>query len=796
MQEDEDKSKDLLYVGIGQASATLLGTAFWLVLAFVLHPTAYGHLAWLVSIASLASTVTVLGLGKTVAIYYPKEDDKELISSSVSAVVLASLIGATATALGLHYLTESPFPAFVFTLIVSLSIFSLAFYTELGKKEYGRYMWLWVGARSSGLFLPLLLYHFLGSVAAILAGLAASYLIFGSWVLGYIKEGFNFEKLKKKAYFSGKAWAANLGRASLNFLDKILIGILFPGMAVLGVYQFSFRIFALLGIVPNTLFFYLLPEKSSGSETRKIEATGFLISVVLATTVFLLAPTITSHVFPNFSEGITTVRIMALAVIPGTLARMKSSERFSEESSGTVLFSRLFGLTIGITGIITTFIADLGLVGLALSMFLLQTGIAIGLFTFPELLGRGMWGKCLLASIAIVLMLALLLSSLNIVAPRTSVEGGYLFTVEGESAEEVLNELDNENLGPATRKVFREKGHKLNEAKVTQPDEGKWHVTDEDEFYRIELEGGMLNVYRKNEIRKTDPMVMDTVAEIRVLAYDTEKAEEAIDEAFEEIYRIEDMMDSDEEGSYIYRLNNAGTEWTELSPETAYVLEKSKEYARITNGSFDVTAKPLVDFWMKEVRETGEMPEEEDLEQYRELVDSEKLVVDGENNRARLKEGDMEVTLGGIAKGYAVDRAVEVLIREGLEEILVDIGGDIRAEGNKTWTTGITDPRTEGEILETITIRNEAISTSGDYRRYHLLGDQRIHHIIDPKSGRPAKECMSVSVIHNNSLGADALSTGVFVAGPEEGMEILNVSNSTGLIVDGEGNITTTDSWN
>lgn len=719
---ERQNGRGFAQVWIGQAAATLLGTAFWLILAVTLHPVAYGHLAWLVSIATLVSALCGLGLGTTIATYYPKEENKRLLSTSVFLTLLSGGVGGIITAVVLSLWVDSLFAALVGLLIVAQSMFSLAFYSELGKRAYKKYMWMWIGVRTASLVLPLTFYFVWGSTAGLFGGLIAAYFIFGTWVLRYLINGVRFSEVKRKAGFSLRAWGSNLAGASLNFLDKILIGALFP-LGILAVYQFSFRIFLLLAIVPNALFFYLLPEKSGGGDAKKLERAGVFVSVGLALATFFLAPYITSHVFPDFREGIDTIRIMGLAIIPTTLAKTMSSELLSREKAAIVLGSNLFGLAVGVTCIIMTFTQGLGLIGLAGSMLASQIGLLGGLFLIPRLLRFRFLGKIGLGFIAVIVGSALMMGSLSLISPQITVKDG-----------------------------------------------------------RVIGTGG----------------AMDTQVKIQVLADDKEKTREAIEaikEAFREIDRVEKLMSATDPNSQIYGLNNSGTQWVELSPEVIYILKRAKEYGILTNGHFDVTVKPLVDFWMDEVKTSGKIPTGDELSEFLDLVDYNNLIVDEENNRARFDKDGMAVTLGGIAKGYAVDRACEVLMSRAIEDALVDIGGDMRAIGEKSWTIGISDPRAEGELLGVIQLQNKAIATSGDYERYYLIGAERVHHIINPKTGEPAKDSISTTIIAEDTLSADALSTGVFVMGPDKGRLLLNSIGVAGLIIDSEGRITTSDYW-
>jgi FAD:protein FMN transferase len=198
---------------------------------------------------------------------------------------------------------------------------------------------------------------------------------------------------------------------------------------------------------------------------------------------------------------------------------------------------------------------------------------------------------------------------------------------------------------------------------------------------------------------------------------------------------------------------------------------------------------------MEEVKRSGKMPTGSQLAAVLDLVGHNGLIIDEGNNRARFDKAGMGVTLGGIAKGYAVDRVCEVLKSKGVENALVDIGGDIRVIGTTSWTIGIADPRAEGELLGVIQLTNKAIATSGDYRRYHLIGAERIHHIINPRSGEPVTGTISVTVVSGDCLSADALSTGVFVMGPGKGMELLNSVGVGALIVDASGEILASGGW-
>ncbi len=715
--------RGVAYVGLAQTSASILGTAAWLILIFLLHPAAYGRLSWLFSVAMLSSSVFTFGLGIVITTFSTEERNEALAGTVVGVAWIFALAGGAATACLLALLAEAALDEALFsgTLVFSLSVFSIHFHLLLGKKRYEAYMWVWIGARVSALLLPPLLYRFLGSVPPMLLGLSASYLLFGIASLGELKHGFDLRMLRGKLAFSANAWLSGLCGVALNYLDKILIGMFFP-LQTLAVYQFSHRVFLLLAVLPNTLFFYLLPEKSSGNDSRRAERVGVVLSFVLAAVAYLCAPWIASRVFPGYVEGIESIRLMGLAVIPMTVAKVKTSDLLSKRRADCVLAANLFAAGAGVLGVLFVFVNGFGLRGLAAAMAFVQVALACALFVFPRFLGgepRSGRGAAL-AGLALVALVAAAFF-------RTTTPG-----------------------------------------------------------VRVEEEGAVV---------RGALFAMDTVVNIRIRMDDEEKGRALLRDSFEEIGRIERLMSAEDEGAEIYALNaNAGS-WTPLSPETLALLRKAKEYGELTQGAFDVTVKPLVDFWMKEVKRRGRVPEKEELSRFLELARHEDLEIDEPNGRARLHRKGMGVTLGGIAKGYAIDRVCELLLERGVEGGLVEIGGEMRVFGSKTWRIGIADPRTEGKMIGAVSLRNAAVATSGDYRRYHLLGSERIHHIVDPRTGETAGGIISATVVFEDSLSADALSTAVFVLGIEHGLELLERLGAAGVLVDSEGKVSASSGW-
>lgn len=298
-------------------------------------------------------------------------------------------------------------------------------------------------------------------------------------------------------------------------------------------------------------------------------------------------------------------------------------------------------------------------------------------------------------------------------------------------------------------------------------------------------------VYRKTMIH------MDTLVTINVVSDSAEKADKAMDRAFGEIGRLDRMLNFFSATSELSSINtSAGIAPVKVSPETLEVIEEALHASEETHGAFDVTIGPEISLWDFH---TQKKPDDTTVKKRLALVNFRLVSVEEDQSTVYLREKGMLIDLGAIAKGYAADKAVEELKRGGIRSGLVSVAGDIRAFGLKPngtpWRVGIRAPRpkkNEDEIMATVELSDMAISTSGDYERYFMADGKRYHHILDPRTGYPAPECQSVTVIAKNGFQADAFSTGIFVLGPEKGMEVLKGMDFEGVIVDKYGNVKTT----
>jgi len=285
---------------------------------------------------------------------------------------------------------------------------------------------------------------------------------------------------------------------------------------------------------------------------------------------------------------------------------------------------------------------------------------------------------------------------------------------------------------------------------------------------------------------------MGTVIEITLIGEDEESAEKAALQAFQEIKRIEHLMSPWIESSDVSRINrSAGQECVKVSPETIEVIKKAKEISELSEGGFDITVGPLTQLW-RMAREKGIPPSTKELKKNFDLVNFRYVMVNPEGN-VLLKKRGMAIDLGGIAKGYAVDKAFEFLRTLGYKNLIVNAGGDLRVGGSKfdqPWLIGIQDPRASQKIMARISVSDTAIATSGDYEKFFIYQGKRYHHILDPRNGFPAEGCQSVTIICKEGTRADALATAVFVLSPEKGYSLCQKLEGLGcLIVGKEGKI-------
>jgi len=261
-----------------------------------------------------------------------------------------------------------------------------------------------------------------------------------------------------------------------------------------------------------------------------------------------------------------------------------------------------------------------------------------------------------------------------------------------------------------------------------------------------------------------------------------EEANLICNEVFSRVKDIEDKMSAHSGDSEIALLNaGAGKEKTVLSAQTYHVLSQATEFAAITGGAFDPTIGSLVQLWGINSG-NGKVPVEQDIQKSIALVNykSLQLAQDGTNCTAYLPHQGQIVDLGGIAKGYAGDEAKQILLANGIKSGMINLGGNIVAIGKKKdgshWRVGIQNPLApRGTFLGIVQLDDKSVVSSGAYERYFIKDGKRYHHIIDPNTGHPSEsDLIGVTIIADQGIAADALSTGVFVLGLEKGIKLVD----------------------
>jgi len=281
---------------------------------------------------------------------------------------------------------------------------------------------------------------------------------------------------------------------------------------------------------------------------------------------------------------------------------------------------------------------------------------------------------------------------------------------------------------------------------------------------------------------------MGTVVTLTVVHPDAGAAREMVDGAFRAMTRIEGVLSRHRADTAVGRLNAEGR-LADAPRELVDVLGHAEQISRASDGAFDVTVAPLLSLFERAFERGGSPPSDGDVQAALALVDYRgvRLV----NGGVAFDDRRMSLTLDGIAKGYIVDRTIDVLTNAGAERVLVNAGGDMSTAGpgsrDEPWTIGLQDPHSERDVVGFVRLGGECIATSGDYMR-SFTEDRAFHHIVDPRTGRSPEETSSVTVVAGSAMNADALSTTVLVLGPKDGLAMLEgLADTEGLIVTKSG---------
>jgi thiamine biosynthesis lipoprotein len=276
--------------------------------------------------------------------------------------------------------------------------------------------------------------------------------------------------------------------------------------------------------------------------------------------------------------------------------------------------------------------------------------------------------------------------------------------------------------------------------------------------------------------------------QISAVAGDEEWANERIDAAINEIRRIEKLLTTFSEDSETALINkNAGQVPVTVSTETFDIIERSVRISAITQGAFDITYgsvdKRLWNFDIK----MNALPDKETAKKMVRLINYRNIILDRENTTVLLREKGMRIGFGGIGKGYAAEKAKQVMKEMGVESGIVNASGDLTTWGyqpnNQPWTIGIVNPNAKQEIFSYMNITDMAIATSGNYEKYIMINGKKYSHTIDPRTGLPVRGIKSVTILSTNAEIADAMATPVMIMGIRTGLELVNQMNGIEAIV-------------
>lgn len=304
----------------------------------------------------------------------------------------------------------------------------------------------------------------------------------------------------------------------------------------------------------------------------------------------------------------------------------------------------------------------------------------------------------------------------------------------------------------------------------------------------------IVNSLSAQQVHKRIVKLMGSRFDITVVESNSAKANEYIDLAIAEITRIEKLISSWDKNSQTYKITqNAGIKPVVVPNELFELINRSLLISKLTDGAFDISYASMDKIW-KFDGTMSEMPSEETIKLSVSKVGYKNILLDKEKQSVFLKLKGMKIGFGAIGKGYAADKAKELLISKGAKAGIINASGDMNTWGKqpngKDWFIAISNPLNKNKAFATLPIKNGAVVTSGDYEKFINFDGIRYSHIIDPRTGIPSSGIISVTVFAAKAELADALATSVFVMGIEVGLDRINqLQNIECVIVDQEGKI-------
>ncbi len=281
--------------------------------------------------------------------------------------------------------------------------------------------------------------------------------------------------------------------------------------------------------------------------------------------------------------------------------------------------------------------------------------------------------------------------------------------------------------------------------------------------------------------------LMGTRFEITVVAPNEDIGYINIDEAVSEVKRIEKIISSWDENSETSLINkNAGIKPVKVSTELFGLIERSKKISEITDGAFDISYASMDNIWKFDGTMKRE-PSEAEIQRSISKIGHEKILIDSDKSTVYLTEPGMRIGFGAIGKGYAADRAKELLVSKQVKGGIINASGDLTTWGTKAtgdkWLVGIANPLSKDKVFSWLPVIESSVATSGNYEKYIIFNGKKYSHIIDPRTGYPTEGITSVSVFAKNAELCDALATAVFIMGRDSGIHLINQIDGVEVVV-------------
>ena len=286
---------------------------------------------------------------------------------------------------------------------------------------------------------------------------------------------------------------------------------------------------------------------------------------------------------------------------------------------------------------------------------------------------------------------------------------------------------------------------------------------------------------------------MGTLIEVTLWTNSDEQAARSSKLVFDEFKRVDRLMTTWLPENSVGQINqHAFQKPVVVDKETFDVIRLSIQWSKKLLGAFDITIGAFKGLWKFDHDNDGTLPSQKAINEKLPLIGFKKIKLRPSARSVQFKKEGMRLSLGGIAKGYALDNAVKLLRKQNTKNFIIQAGGDMYVsgqKGQKHWTVGIRNPRgSQDAVIAYASIKNKTFSTSGDYERFTIKNNVRYHHILDPQTGHPAPKCRSVTVVTDSALDADVLSTALFVMGASEGMTFVEKTKDVeAVFIDNQG---------